>query len=67
MKFHDATNGGLIGRRSANELIEISINGDRGALLDINPTMSETNVAQSLKTSPHFRESRPAESFRRIH
>jgi len=58
VKFQ-ATNGGLIGRWSANEQTEISINGDRGALLDINPTMSETNVGQSLKTSGIFVKAGP--------
>src|SRR6266478_5312402 len=43
VKFQAATNGGLIGRRSQNEQVEVSINGERAAVLDINPNMSETN------------------------
>src|SRR5215471_12964749 len=50
VKFQAATNGGLIGRRSANEQVEVSINGERAALLDINPNMSETNGGLSLRT-----------------
>jgi len=50
VKFQAATNGGLIGRRSTNEQVEISINGERAALLDINPNMSETNGGLSLRT-----------------
>jgi len=54
VKFQAATNGGLIGRRSANEQIEVSINGERVALLDINPNMSETNGGLSLRTGRIF-------------
>jgi len=50
VKMQAATNGGLIGRRSANEQIEISINGERAALLDISPNMSETGIGLSLRT-----------------
>jgi cytochrome c551/c552 len=42
VRFQAATNGGLIGRRSANEQIEVSINGERAALLDIPANMSES-------------------------
>jgi hypothetical protein len=42
IRFQAATNGGLIGRRSANEQIEVSINGERLALLDIKANMSES-------------------------
>jgi hypothetical protein len=41
-KLQAATNGGVIGRRSRNEQIEVSINGERIALLDISSTMSES-------------------------
>jgi hypothetical protein len=54
VKFQAATNGGLIGRRSANEQIEVSINKERVALLDINPNMSETNGGLSLRTGRIF-------------
>jgi cytochrome c553 len=59
VKFQAATNGGLIGRRSANEQVEISINGERAALLDINPNMSETNGGLSLRTSRIFVKAGP--------
>jgi hypothetical protein len=41
IRLQAATNGGLIGRRSLNEQIEVAINGERVALLDIDPRMSE--------------------------
>src|SRR5262245_24467770 len=50
VKFQAATNGGLIGRRSTNEQVEVSINGERAELRDINPNMSETNGGLSLRT-----------------
>ena len=59
VKFQAATNGGLIGRRSQNEQVEISFNGERAALLDINPTMSETNGGLSLRTSRIFVKAGP--------
>jgi cytochrome c553 len=42
MRMQSATNGGLIGRRSANEQIEVSINGERAALVDLPANMSES-------------------------
>jgi hypothetical protein len=42
VRMQAATNGGLIGRRSQNEQVEISINGERVALLDIAANMSES-------------------------
>jgi hypothetical protein len=42
IRLQAATNGGLIGRRSPNEQIEVSIDGERVALLDIEPGMSES-------------------------
>ena len=59
VKFQAATNGGLIGRRSAGEQVEVSINGERAALLDINPNMSETNGGLSLKTGRIFVKAGP--------
>lgn len=51
VKLQAATNGGLIGRRSPDEKIEISINGARAALLDIAPNMSEsTSGGLGLRT-----------------
>ncbi len=59
VKFQAATNGGLIGRRSQNEQVEISFNGEHAALLDINPNMSETNGGLSLRTSRIFVKAGP--------
>jgi cytochrome c553 len=42
IRLQAATNGGLIGRRSLNEQIEVSIDGEQVALLDIDPRMSES-------------------------
>lgn len=50
VKFQAATNGGLIGRRSPNEQMEIAIDGARVALLEIGANMSETSGGLSLKT-----------------
>jgi hypothetical protein len=41
IRLQAATNGGLIGRRSLNEQIEVAIDGERVAILDIDPRMSE--------------------------
>jgi hypothetical protein len=54
VEFQAATDGGLIGSRSANEQIEISINGERAEVLDINPNMSEATGGLSLKTGRIF-------------
>src|SRR4029079_4983027 len=42
----------LFGGPNAGEQIEISINGERKALLDINPRMAETTTGLSMKTPP---------------
>ncbi|HEX5110023.1 MAG TPA: DUF1592 domain-containing protein [Vicinamibacterales bacterium] len=44
VRMQAATNGGMIGSRSANEQIEISINGERVALLDLPARMSEASA-----------------------
>jgi hypothetical protein len=51
VKFQAATNGGLIGRRSSGEQMEIAIDGARVALLEVGANMSETaSGGLSLKT-----------------
>ncbi|HEX4999999.1 MAG TPA: DUF1592 domain-containing protein [Terriglobia bacterium] len=50
VKFQSATNGGLIGRRANGEQMEISIDGARVAVLNINSNMSEASTGLSLKT-----------------
>jgi hypothetical protein len=41
VRLQTAANGGLIGRRAQDEAVEISINGERVALLPVDPRMSE--------------------------
>ncbi len=59
MNLHNEPLGGLFGRTTIstmgiNEQIDVSINGERAALLDINPRMSETDARNNLelKTPP---------------
>jgi Protein of unknown function (DUF1592)/Protein of unknown function (DUF1588)/Protein of unknown function (DUF1595)/Protein of unknown function (DUF1585)/Protein of unknown function (DUF1587)/Planctomycete cytochrome C len=42
VRLQAATNGGLIGRRAADEQIEISIDGERVALLSVDPRIAES-------------------------
>ena len=61
MRMQAATNGGMIGSRSANEQIEVSIDGQRAALVDLPRNMSESaatglNVRTGrvlVKAGPH--------------
>ncbi len=43
MMFHSIPTGQLYGSTTRGEQIEVSINGDRVALLDINPRLSEAD------------------------
>jgi mono/diheme cytochrome c family protein len=64
MSMHNEPLGGIYGRYSMltmniTELVEVSINGERVALLDVSPSMSETDFGQNkgqngleLKTPP---------------
>jgi cytochrome c553 len=55
VRMQAATNGGMIGSRSTNEQIEISVNGERAALLDLPANMSESNArGLNLKTERIF-------------
>ena len=44
--------GILFGNTASGEQIEVSIDGERAALFDINPRMNESTTGLSLKTSP---------------
>jgi hypothetical protein len=53
MKMHGSPEGYLFGRTAAKEQIQVSINGLRVALLDIDPLMSETDPeGLNLQTAP---------------
>ncbi|MGQ0732576.1 MAG: DUF1592 domain-containing protein [Acidobacteriota bacterium] len=52
MDFFAEPLGLLYGSTAANEQIEVSIDGARIALLDINPRMSEEKTGLTLKTAP---------------
>ncbi|MGE4084849.1 MAG: DUF1592 domain-containing protein [Vicinamibacterales bacterium] len=45
--------GILFGNTAPGEQIEVSIDGERVALLDINPRMNESTTGLSLRTAPH--------------
>ena len=44
--------GILFGNTASGEQIEVSIDGERAAMFDINPRMNESTTGLSLKTSP---------------
>jgi hypothetical protein len=52
MEFYPTPTGSLFGAKSPDEKIEISINGERIALLDIDPRMSESRDGVQLQTEP---------------
>jgi cytochrome c551/c552 len=53
MMLHSIPTGQLFGSTVRGEQIEVSINGERVALLDINPRMSETDPnGMNLQTTP---------------
>jgi cytochrome c5 len=53
MMLHSIPTGQLYGSTARNEQIDISINGERVALLDINPRMSESDAnGMNLQTPP---------------
>jgi len=60
VRLQAATNGGLIGRRAPDEQVEISINGERVALLAVDPRMSESREGGlDLKTPRIFVKAGP--------
>jgi mono/diheme cytochrome c family protein len=50
--LHGNADGFLFGGPAAGEQLEISINGERKALLDIDPKMAEVTTSLSLRTPP---------------
>jgi hypothetical protein len=52
VELHSNACGVLFGGPNAGEQVEVSINGERKALMDINPRMAETTTGLSLKTPP---------------
>jgi mono/diheme cytochrome c family protein len=52
VELHSNACGVLFGGPNAGEQVEISVNGERKALLDISPRMAETTTGLSLKTPP---------------
>jgi cytochrome c551/c552 len=52
MELHSNACGVLFGGPAAGEQLEVSIDGARVALLDINPRMNEVETGLSLKTDP---------------
>ncbi len=60
MMFHSIPTGQLYGSTTRGEQIEISINGERKALIDINPRMSEADAKGiNLETAPIFVKAGP--------
>ncbi len=52
VELHSNACGVLFGGPSIGEQVEVSVNGERAALMDINPRMAETTTGLSLKTPP---------------
>ena len=52
VELHGNADGFLFGGPAAGEQIELSINGERRALLDIDPNMAEVTTSLTLKTPP---------------
>ncbi len=52
MDFFAEPLGMLFGNTARGEQIEVSINGERAAIFDIDPRMNETTSSLSLKTAP---------------
>jgi mono/diheme cytochrome c family protein len=50
--LHGNADGFLFGGPAPNEQLELSINGERKALLDIDPKMAEVTTSLSLRTPP---------------
>ena len=52
IELHGNADGFLFGGPTAGEQIEVSINGERKALLDVDPNMAEVTTSLFLKTPP---------------
>ena len=52
VELHSNACGVLFGGPNAGEQVEVSVDGERKAILDINPRMAETTTGLSLKAPP---------------
>jgi hypothetical protein len=52
LELHGNADGFLFGGPTAGEQIDVSINGERKALLDVDPNMAEVTTSLTLKTPP---------------
>jgi mono/diheme cytochrome c family protein len=52
VELHSNACGVLFGGPNAGEQVEVSVDGERQAILDISPRMAETTTGLSLKTKP---------------
>ncbi|MCU1381990.1 MAG: hypothetical protein JWL71_687 [Acidobacteria bacterium] len=52
LELHGNADGFLFGGPAAGEQIDVSINGERKALLDVDPNMAEVTTSLFLKTPP---------------
>src|SRR5690606_14350575 len=59
MELHANACGVLFGGPTVGEQLEVSIDGERIALLDINPRMTEAETGLSLRTDPVFLRAGP--------
>ena len=61
MQLHSIPTGQLFGSTVRGELIEVSIDGERVAVLEINPRMSEADPnGMNIDDAAHSRQGRPA-------
>ena len=54
MDLHGNADGFLFGGPTAGEQVEVSLDGARGALLDVDPNLAEVTTGLTLRTSPLF-------------
>jgi hypothetical protein len=59
MDLHANACGVLFGGPTTGEQLEVSVDGERVALFDINPRMTEAETGLTLKTSPIFLKAGP--------
>ena len=68
MMLHSIPTGQLYGSAVRGEQLEVSLNGHRAALIEINPRMSESDPnGMNLQTPRDRGQGRPAAGVRRLH
>ena len=68
MMMHSIPTGQLYGSTTRGEQIEVSINGERKALIDINPRMSESDPQGiNVQTAPIFVKAGPQRVVGGVH